>query len=82
MRARLDMSPAGVTSRLRRAAALSDLSVARALEGKVSLEPQAVSARLRTVAQLRRLGLSLRQAGRAADGPLAAAKTPLSRTSR
>jgi hypothetical protein len=67
VRTKLDMTAAGVTSRLRRAAALSDLSVARALEGKVSLEPQAVSARLRAVSQLRRLGLSLRQAGRAAE---------------
>jgi hypothetical protein len=67
MKRELDMSPAAVSERLKRAAALSDLNVARALEGKVSLEAAALSARLRTVAQLRRLGLSLRKAGQAAD---------------
>jgi hypothetical protein len=60
-----DMSPAAVSRRLELAAALSDLSVARALEGKVSLQAAAVSARLRTVAQLRKLGLRLQAAGRA-----------------
>ena len=66
--AKLDMSPEAVTRRLRDAAALSDLSVTRAMEGKVSLAPAAVSARLRTVARLRSLGLRLQRAGAAADG--------------
>jgi hypothetical protein len=64
---KLDMSPRAVRRRLEEAAALSDLSVFRALEGKVNLSPTAVSARLRTVAQLRTLGLRLQRAGRAAD---------------
>jgi hypothetical protein len=61
------MSPAAVTARLKQAAALSDLGVHRAMEGKVNLEPLALSARLRTVSELRRLGLRLRQAGAAAE---------------
>ena len=67
MKAPLDMSPSAVTARLRRASELSDLSVARAGEGKVSFEPAAVSARLRMVSQMRELGLRLRRAGAAAD---------------
>jgi hypothetical protein len=67
MKAPLDMSPAAVTARLRRASELSDLSISRAGEGKVSFEPAAVSARLRMVSQLRELGLRLRRAGAAAD---------------
>lgn len=62
----VDMSPAAVSARLRRASELSDLSIARAGEGKVSMEPAAVSARLRMVSQLRELGLRLRRAGAAA----------------
>jgi hypothetical protein len=67
MRPPLDMSPEAVSRRLRQAAALSDLSIARAGEGKVSLDPEAVTARLRAVSQLRALGLRLRRAGAAAD---------------
>ena len=63
----LDMSPHAVRRRLREAAAASDLSVSRAMEGKVSLDPIAVAARLRTVASLRALGLRLQRAGRAAE---------------
>jgi hypothetical protein len=65
---KLDMSPRAVSRRLAEASAVSDLSVARAMEGKVSLAPAAVSARLRMVARLRTLGLRLRRAGRAAEG--------------
>jgi hypothetical protein len=67
MKAPLDRSPAAVSARLRWASELSDLSIARAGEGKVSFEPAAVSARLRMVSQLRELGLRLRRAGAAAD---------------
>jgi hypothetical protein len=67
MSAGVDMTPQAVSERLRRASALSDLSIARAGEGKVSMEPSAVSARLRTVSQLRTLGLRLRRAGAAAE---------------
>jgi hypothetical protein len=45
MRAPVDMSPAGVSARLRRASELSNLSITRAGEGKVSTEPAAVIAR-------------------------------------
>jgi hypothetical protein len=65
---KLDMSPSAIRRRLEQAAELSDLSVARAMEGKVNLSPAAVSARLRTVAHLRSLGLRLQRAGRAAEG--------------
>jgi hypothetical protein len=61
------MTAHAVSERLRKASTLSDLSIARAGEGKVSMEPSAVSARLRTVSQLRTLGLRLRRAGAAAE---------------
>jgi hypothetical protein len=50
--ARIDMSKAAITERLRRASAVSDLSPERRLEGKIDMSPKAITARLREAAAL------------------------------
>ena len=50
--ARLDMSPAAVSARLREVGRLSDLSPATRLDAKLDMSPRGVSSRLREVSEL------------------------------
>lgn len=62
---RLDMSPAAISARLRRASELSDLDPARRLEGKLDMSPGAITRRLREASEL----LELCRALAAAEPP-------------
>jgi hypothetical protein len=53
------MSPAALTARLRRVAALSNLGTERRLEAKVDYSPAGVTLRLAQVAALHRLCMAL-----------------------
>jgi hypothetical protein len=55
-----DLSPEGVTARLRRVAELSDLAPEQRLAAKVPMTPEAVTARLREASDLLALCRALR----------------------
>jgi hypothetical protein len=48
----VDMSPEAITERLRVASALSDLSPARRLDGKLDMSPAGIMKRLREASEL------------------------------
>lgn len=60
---KVDMSPEGVSARLERVGALSDLRSERRLAAKIDYDPAAVDLRLAKVEALRRLCLDLAAAG-------------------
>ncbi len=59
----IDMTPAAITERLRRASAASRLETGRRLDAKLDMSPAGITARLRQVEALRRLCATLVAAG-------------------
>jgi hypothetical protein len=55
----VEMSPAAIDARLRRAAQLADLRTEQRLACKIDMSPRTIAARLREVERLRRLCLEL-----------------------
>ncbi|HSL84236.1 MAG TPA: hypothetical protein VLF66_15795 [Thermoanaerobaculia bacterium] len=64
----VDMSPEGVTDRLREMSRQSDLRTAHRLATKVDMSPEAVTRRLRRQSELRRACLIWSELGRAGEG--------------
>jgi hypothetical protein len=55
----VDMSPAAITARLQRAAALADLRSEHRLSAKIDMSPAGITRRLREVEMLRRTCVAL-----------------------